>query len=141
MPLHSQNEVAGRIQLDRLDGPICGGNRAHPQIVSGEPDGLMMAGVDLSFNRVGRRQKPCQPGPLRNPHRVCLDHLSAGLVIDRRLQILDQRAVAPDIHSLGAGADAKNWLVEVERILQEQFVDGGASSMPCTPESNLATRS
>ena len=47
-------------------------------------------------------------------------------MIDRRLQILNQRAIAPDIQGLRAVADAKDRLVQVEGVLQQQLIGGGA---------------
>jgi hypothetical protein len=65
-----------------------------------------------------------------------LNHLTAWLVIDLRLQILDQGTIAPHVDGLGAGADAQNWLVEVEGVLQEQFVYGGAAWVRLTALGN-----
>src|ERR1035438_6058606 len=43
MPLDRQDEMAGRVQLDRLNHPVLRGNRGDQQIVSGETDRLMVA--------------------------------------------------------------------------------------------------
>ena len=130
MPLHRQYEVAGRIQLDRLNDPIFGRDRAHQQIVSGHSNRLMVARVNLRFKLVHglliRRQKRSQPRPLLNPNRMRLDHFTAWPVIHRRFQILNQRAVPPDIDGLGAGTDTQDWLLEIERVLQEQLIHCGA---------------
>lgn len=50
MPLDRDNEVIGRVQLHGLDHCIAGRNRNHSEIVSGRPDGLMMARVHLHFS-------------------------------------------------------------------------------------------
>jgi hypothetical protein len=61
---------------------------------------------------------------------VGFNDIAAGAVIDRRvedsLEILNERAFAPDVESLGAVADGKDGLVEIERVLEQEFVDGGA---------------
>ena len=54
-----------------------------------------------------------------------LDHLAAGAMIDRGLQILNQRAVAPDIQTLSTVADGQDRLVEVEGVLKQQLIHGG----------------
>ena len=48
-------------------------------------------------------------------------------MIHSRLQILDERSVAPDVQALQAEADAQDWLVHVECILKQQLVCRG----PC----------
>ena len=40
--------------------------------------------------------------------------------------VLDQRAVAPDVEGLDALADGEDGFVEVEGVLDEELVDGGA---------------
>jgi hypothetical protein len=55
------------------------------------------------------------------------NHFPTRTVIYRRLQMLNQRSAAPDIYRLCAMTDAKNWLAEVEGVLEKEFVDGG----PC----------
>jgi hypothetical protein len=47
-------------------------------------------------------------------------------VIHLCLQILDQRPIQPDIQALGSVADGQYGFVQVESILQEQFIHGCA---------------
>jgi hypothetical protein len=61
-----------------------------------------------------------------------LHYLSPWLVIDWCLQILNERTVAPDIHGLGSGTDAKDRLVQVKGVLQEQLIHGGAARIRLT---------
>ena len=44
-------------------------------------------------------------------------------------QILDEGAVAPDIEGLCAMADAEDGLVQIEGVLEEELVDGGAGGV------------
>ena len=44
-------------------------------------------------------------------------------VLHRRLDVLDQRSVAPDVERLGAVADGEDGLAHVVRVLQEKLVD------------------
>ena len=58
---------------------------------------------------------------------------AAGAVIDGCVEdggdVLNEGAVAPDVEGLGAVADGEDRLVQVEGVLQQQFVDGGAGGV------------
>jgi hypothetical protein len=64
---------------------------------------------------------------------VGFDDFAAGLVIDLGvkdgLEILNEGAVAPDVEALQALADAEDGLVQVEGVLKEKLVDGGAGGI------------
>lgn len=64
---------------------------------------------------------------------MSLGDSAAGLVVDGRVEnafeILDERAVAPDVEGLRPVTDGENGLVEVEGVLEQEFVDGGTRSV------------
>src|SRR5580704_14076168 len=43
-----------------------------------------------------------------------------------RFAVLDQRAIPPDVQGLCTMTDCEYRLVEIERVLQQEFVDRGA---------------
>src|SRR5579864_4101800 len=63
--------------------------------------------------------------------RMRIDHIPAGTMVDARcedcLEVLNERAVSPDVQGLHSVANRKYWLVEVERILEQEFIDRCAS--------------
>jgi hypothetical protein len=58
-----------------------------------------------------------------------IDDFATGAVIHLGLDVLNERAVAPDIERLSAVADSKNGLLEVECVLQQELIDGGAAGV------------
>ena len=69
----------------------------------------------------------------RNADRVGIHNISTRSMIDGSVQhcfqILNQRAIQPDVQSLNTVADRENRLVKVERVLQQKFVDSGATGI------------
>ena len=61
-----------------------------------------------------------------------MDDFATGAVIHLGLDVLNERAVAPDIERLSAVADSKNGLLEVECVLQQELIDGGAGRVGLT---------
>ena len=57
------------------------------------------------------------------------DHIAAGLVIDGRFQILNERTAAPHVQRLRAVADGEDWLAKIEGVLQEQFIGCSANGI------------
>jgi len=129
MPLHADHEVSGRVELDSFNDAIDWRDSSHKQIVAGDPDGLMMAGVDLWQGSFGGRDDPAKPGPGSDLRRMSMGNGAARLMIHRSLQVLDQGAVAPDVERLRAVADGENGLLEIECILQQELVDGRAAGV------------
>jgi len=132
MPLNSDDEVIGRVELDGLDDAVLGGDGDDAQIVADAMDGLVVAGVDLD-GRLACGKEPGETGARCDLDRVSLDDGATGAVIhggvglDR--EILIERTVAPDIEALGAVADAEDGFVQVEGVLEEEFVDGGTGGI------------
>jgi hypothetical protein len=54
------------------------------------------------------------------------------LMIHFGLDVLNKRAVAPNVEGLSTVADGKDRLLEVEGILEEKLIDGGAGWI-CVP--------
>ena len=57
---------------------------------------------------------------------MSFDYIPARPVIDSCLQILHQRSIQPHIQALCAVTDSQDRLVQIEGILEQQFVHGGA---------------
>jgi hypothetical protein len=55
-----------------------------------------------------------------------IENFPAGAVIDRCCQVLNQRAIPPDVEALQTGADGEDGLVEAKGVLQQELVYGGA---------------
>ena len=122
MPLHRHHKVSRRVEFDGFNHAILRRNRAHQQVVPGDTNRLVVAGVDLDFGP-SLRQQLSQPGSGRDVNRVRLNNVAAGPVIDGGIQILNERPVAPDIEALRAVADGEDWFVQIESILEDQFVN------------------
>jgi hypothetical protein len=64
---------------------------------------------------------------------VGFNYLAARAVIDGGVEdgfeILNEGAVAPDIEGLCAVADGEDGFVEIEGVLEQELVDGGAGSV------------
>ena len=50
-------------------------------------------------------------------------------VLSDGFEVLDERAVAPDVERLRAVADGEDGLVQVEGVLQQELIDGGAAGI------------
>jgi len=57
---------------------------------------------------------------------VSVNNIAALWVIDGSCEVLYERAIEPYVQGLRAAADGQNRLVEVEGVLQEELIDGGA---------------
>lgn len=135
VPLNSDYEMVRRVQLYGLDDIIGWRNGSDTEVITDPADGLMVAGIHRGL-RVGffrRVDKSRQTGIGSDIHRVSVDHIAAGLMIDGRvkdgIEVLDQGAVAPDVEGLCAVTDTENRLLQVESILEEQLVDGSAAGV------------
>jgi len=131
MPLYSQYEVVSRIELNGLDHIVHGAESSDEKIVADTTNRLVVARVAFLL-----KDAPCHRGQSRtgcNPNWVRIHNSSSGCVIDLciqyRLQILNERAVQPDIQCLSTVADRQDRLVEVECILQQQFIDCGSAGI------------
>jgi len=64
---------------------------------------------------------------------VGFNYVTARAVIDGGVEdgfeILNKSAVAPDVEGLCAVADGEDGLVEIEGVLEQELVDGGAGSV------------
>lgn len=97
MPLHANNKVIRRIELNRFDHTIDRRDRSDAQIVAGLANCLMMARVHLRIRLAGVRQNFRQSRSSCKLDWMRLDNLAAGPVIHGRLQILKQRSAAPHV--------------------------------------------
>ncbi len=68
------------------------------------------------------QDNPAQPRSRIHLHRVRDGHASSRLVIDRRLDVLQQRSVTIHVENLQTVADAEHGLAQSVGILQQQFV-------------------
>jgi hypothetical protein len=78
----------------------------------------MVAAVDGKFSRKAHNPLGCRS----ECDRMGFGDLPASLVIDRGGQVLSQRTALPDIEGLRPITDAKQGFMQVESILQEQFI-------------------
>ena len=86
------------------------------------------------------RSELLEAGAVHDFNGVGFDNFAAGLVIDLGVkdgfEVLNKRAVAPDVEALQPLADAEDGLVEVEGVLQKKHVDGGACGIGRTAGGN-----
>ena len=126
MPLHADNEVSGGVKLDSFNDAVDRGDRSHEQIVAGSPDGLMMARVHLGHGPLGGGN---QPGESRSGSDACwmgIGDAAARAMVHCGFEVLNERTVAPDVERLGAMAYGKNGLLQIEGILKQKLINGGA---------------
>jgi len=126
MPLHSENKVMGRVEFDGFDDAIDWRDGADQQTVADNLDCLVVAGVDQGFGGRALRDEAGQTRAGRNADGVSLGDVVSRAVIDGGLEVLDERAVEPDVQGLHSAADGEDGLVETEGVLEEKLVDGGA---------------
>ena len=133
VPLDSEDEVIGRVEFHRLDDTVGGGDSGDAEVVAYGANGLVVAGVDLRLGCLFTGQQASEAGCGRDADRMGFGDEAAGGVVDGRPelggQILIKGAVAPDVESLRAVADAKDGLMEAEGILEEKLIDCGAGGI------------
>jgi len=129
MPLHADNEVRSRVELDGFNDAIDRGDRSDEQVVAGDSDGLMMARIDLWDGSLGGRNQPGESRTGSYPSRMRIGNSAPRLMIHFGLDVLDQGPVAPDVERLGAVTDGKNGLLEVEGVLQQELIHGGTGGV------------
>ncbi len=130
VPLHGENKVVGRVELDRLHDAIHWGDGGDAKMVADAADGLVVAGIDLRLGPFISRKQGGQARARVDANRVRLGDQTTRRVIDGSSelagQVLKEGTIAPDIQSLGAVADTQDGLVEAESVLEEELIDGGA---------------
>jgi hypothetical protein len=137
MPLDGYDKMRGAVELDGLNHIVGRGDGADDESIADGADGLMMTGIDRCFepvsgNKQGGRQHCCEPRSWGDMDGMGIENFPAGVVIDRCRQVLNQRAIPPDIEALQTGADGEDRLMEVKGVLQQELVDGGAGRISGT---------
>jgi hypothetical protein len=84
----------------------------------------MVGGVDRGLSGIIPGNHRGKAGAGINADGVGLQEAVTWIVIDGGCEVLDERAVEPDIESLHAIADGEDGLVEAEGFLEEQLVNG-----------------
>src|SRR5262249_1795326 len=124
MPLHPEDEVRIRVvrvltTLNCLNYRVLRATCRNPQPVSGNPDGLVVAGVDRKTQKtillgcLGLRNHLSQDRLRSDGRRMGYGHRPARRMIHRHgRKILDQGATTPYIQRLGPEADRENRLIK-----------------------------
>jgi hypothetical protein len=135
VPLDAKDEVSGGAfsglaAFDGFDDGVLGAAGGDAEAVARDAAGLVMAGVDGEAEEVvllgglfdGEKRAEERLG--RGGCSVGDGDFAAGGVIDREnVEVLNQRAAAPDVEDLDAEADGEDGLVEVVRVLKEELID------------------
>src|ERR1700690_5547 len=111
MPLDGHNEMLARVQLNRLDHPIFGRNRAYQKIVPRNCNRLMMTRIHVNGSMSARWNQTRKSRARSNFNCVRIHRRISRGGLDRSRQMLSQRAVAPDIQVLDSEANAEDWLM------------------------------
>src|SRR5580658_541907 len=92
----------------------------------------MMARIHLRHRSFSVGNQTGEPGTGSDLGGMSMGNGTPRLMIHLGLDVLDQCAVAPDVERLGAVADAKNGLLQVEGILKQEFIDSSAGGVGLT---------
>jgi hypothetical protein len=99
-------------------------------VAGSEGERVTVLGVRLRIADVVEGDDGSQAGAVSDGNGVGFDDAAVGSVIDIRpylvRQVLVEGASTPDVEDLQALADGEDGFVEVEGVLNEEFVDGGA---------------
>ena len=123
MPLDADGK--GRsLHFRSLDHPIRSTDSGQLEPVTEMGDGLMVSAVD---GDLGSSSEAAEPGVLNKIYGMRWGKLALNAAVSdlgRLLagEILNERAAKPDIHRLESIADTEKRLVEIECVLEEQFV-------------------
>ncbi len=135
VPLDSEDEVVG-VRVGGLaafygfDDGILGAAGGYAEVVAGDSDGLVVAGVDgeaeesVLIGGFFGGDDGAEEGVRGYGGGVGYGYgLSGGMVHGHGGEVLDKGSSAPDIEGLDTEADGEDGLVEVMGVLDEEFVD------------------
>jgi len=129
MPLDTHHKMIRGVQFHRFNYTIVGADCRYAQVISYAADRLMMAGITFGLENVPGCEGEARSG--RDADWVRIDDIPTRAMIDRSqedcFEVLNERPIPPDIQSLRTMADGKDRLVQVKRILQQEFVNRSAS--------------
>jgi hypothetical protein len=113
-----------------FDDSVLGATGGYAEVVAGDADGLMVAGVDgeaeeaVLFGGFCGGNDGSEEGVGGDCGGVGDGYGTSGRVVDRHGdEVLDEGSAAPDVEGLGAETDGQDGFVEVVGVLDEEFVD------------------
>jgi hypothetical protein len=139
--LDAEDEVAGGgvrglAAFYSFDDSVLGAAGGYAEVVSGDADGLMVAGVDGEAEEAvlfvgfgfwiggsGVGDDGSEEGVGVDCGGVGYGYGTSGRVVDRHGdEVLDEGSAAPDVEGLGAETDGKDGFAEVVGVLDQEFV-------------------
>jgi hypothetical protein len=135
MPLDTEDEVSAWIvrilaAFDGLDDSVLRTSGGDAEAIARDADGLMVAGVDGEAEEVFLLgsffcSEECAEEGLGGDGGTVgnRDFAACGVVDGKWAEVLYERSAAPGVEDLDAETDGEERLVEVVRVLEEEFVD------------------